>query len=71
MELGRWDEASTRLIDSLDRDPEYEPLKEMAARLLSDHPQPDELRAWLSQELARPEHVSAAMTIGPMLSTAD
>jgi tetratricopeptide (TPR) repeat protein len=71
MELGRWNEAAARLVDSLDRDPGYEPLKEMATRLLSEHPRPDELRAWLSQELARPAHANAAKTIGPMLSTAN
>jgi tetratricopeptide (TPR) repeat protein len=67
MELGRWDEAATRLVDSLDRDPEYAPLVETAARLLTEHPRPDALRTWLSQELAQPEHRGAATVILPML----
>ena len=67
MELGRWDEAAVRLVVSLDRDPGYEPLGETAARLLSEHPRPDELRSWLSQELARPEHRQSASVILPML----
>ena len=71
MELGRWDEAATRLVDSLDRDPDFAPLVDSAARLLSEHPLPDKLRTWLSQELARPEHANAAKTIGPLLLIAD
>jgi len=67
MELGRWDEATIRLVDSLDRDPGYEPLEETAARLVSEHPRPDELRSWLAQELARPEHRQSASVILPML----
>ena len=67
MELGRWDEAATRLINSLDRDPGYAPLKETAARMLSEHPRPEELRTWLSQELARPEHQRSASVILPMI----
>jgi tetratricopeptide (TPR) repeat protein len=67
MELGRWGEATTRLVESLDRDPGYGPLEETAARLLSEHPRPDELRLWLSQELARPEHHQSAGVILPMI----
>jgi len=67
MELGRWDEAASRLVDSLDRDPGYAPLVETAARLLSEHPRPDELRAWLSRELVRPEHRQSASVILPMI----
>jgi tetratricopeptide (TPR) repeat protein len=67
MELGRWDEAAIRLVDSLDRDPAYAPLEETAARLLSEHPRPDELRIWLSQELAQPEHHQSAGVILPMI----
>jgi tetratricopeptide (TPR) repeat protein len=67
MNLGRWDEAASRLVDSLDRDPGYAPLVETAVRLLSEHPRPDELRAWLSQELARSEHRQSASVILPMI----
>jgi hypothetical protein len=67
MELGQWDEAATRLVDSLDRDPGYAPLEDTAARLLLEHPRPDELHAWLSQELARPEHRQSAAVILPMI----
>ena len=67
MNLGRWDEAASRLVDSLDRDPGYAPLVETTARLLSEHPRPDELRAWLSRELVRPEHRQSASVILPMI----
>ena len=67
MELGRWDEAASRLVDSLDRDPGYAPLVETTARLLSEHPRPDELRTWLSRELVRPEHRQSASVILPMI----
>jgi hypothetical protein len=36
---------------------------------LSEHPRHDELRSWLSQELARPEHRQSAAIILPMLGT--
>jgi len=71
MELGRWEEAATRLVESLDRDPSDPGLTEAAVRLLSAHPDPESIRAWLTDELNRPEHAGAAMTIGPMLSIAD
>jgi len=67
MELGRWDEAAERLVVSLDRDPGYVPLADMATRLLSEHPRPDELREWLSLELAQPEHRQSASVIQPMI----
>ena len=67
MELGRWEEASSCLVESLDRDPGYAPLVDMATRLLSEHPRPDELRLWLSEELALPEHRQSASVILPML----
>ncbi len=67
IELGRWDEAATRLVDSLDRDPNYAPLVDTTTRLLAEHPRPDALRRWLSQELARPEHHAAANIILPIL----
>ncbi len=67
MELGRWEEATSRLVESLDRDPGYAPLVDTAARLLSEHPRPDELHSHLSQELARPEHQQSASVILPML----
>ena len=67
MNLGRWDEAVSRLVDSLDRDPGYAPLVDTTARLLSEHPRSDELRAWLSLELARPEHRQSASVILPMI----
>jgi tetratricopeptide (TPR) repeat protein len=67
MELGQWEEAARRLVQSLDRDPNYDPLAETAARLLAEHPQPDELRAWLAEELAQPEHGRAAAVLLPML----
>jgi tetratricopeptide (TPR) repeat protein len=71
MELGRWDEAATRLVDSLDRDPGDPGLAEAAARLLATHPHPESIRAWFAAELERPEHAGAAQTIGPMLSSQD
>ena len=67
MELGRWEEAAGRLVQSLDRDPNYDPLAETAARMLAEHPRPDELRAWLDEELAQPEHGKAAAVMQPML----
>ena len=67
MELGRWEEASSCLVESLDRDPGYVPLVDMATRLLSEHPRPDELRLWLSEELALSEHRQSASVILPML----
>lgn len=67
MELGRWDEAALRLVDSLDRNPDYAPLADSAAQLLLEHPRPDELQAWLSLELARPEHRQSASVILPMI----
>jgi len=68
MEVGRWDEATSRLLDSLDRDPGDPGLTEAAARLLATHPKPESVRAWLAAELKRPEHANAATTINPMLS---
>jgi tetratricopeptide (TPR) repeat protein len=68
MELGRWEEAAIRLVESLDRDPDDPSLAETAARLLATHPQPETLRAWLVAELEKPEHVRAARTFGPLLS---
>jgi len=35
--------------------------------MLAEHPQPDALRAWLSEEFMRPEHRPAAAVINPML----
>jgi tetratricopeptide (TPR) repeat protein len=68
MELGRWQEAAVRLIESLDRDPGDPSLVEAAVRLLAVHPQPEILRAWLIVELEKPEHDGAAQVIGPLLS---
>jgi len=67
IELGRWDEAAKRLVEGLDRDPDNSSLAESAARMLAEHPRPDALRAWLSKELARPEHRPAAAVINPKL----
>jgi len=67
MELDRWDEATLRLVDSLDRNPGYAPLSDTAARLLSQHPRGDELRSWLSLELTKPEHRQSASVILPMI----
>jgi tetratricopeptide (TPR) repeat protein len=67
IELGRWDEAASRLVESLDRDPDYSPLAQTAARLLAEHPQADKLRAWLAEELAQPDHGRAAAVLRPML----
>jgi tetratricopeptide (TPR) repeat protein len=69
MELGRWDEAAVRLIESLDREPGDPGLAEVAARLLAAHPRPETLRAWLASELEKPEHEGSARVIGPMLSS--
>jgi hypothetical protein len=65
--LDRWDEATKRLVEGLDRDADDPLLTESAARMLAEHPRPEELRAWLSEELARPEHRPAAAVINPML----
>jgi len=67
IDLGRWDEATERLIEGLDRDPDDPSLAESVARILAEHPGPDALRTWLSEELARPEHRPAAAVINPML----
>jgi len=67
IDLGRWDEAAERLVEGLDRDPDDAPLAESAARLLAEHPRPDALRAWLSEEFARSEHRPAAAVINPLL----
>ena len=67
MELGRWDEATQRLVEALDRDPGYVPLVETTAQLLSEHPKSDELRAWLAEELTQPDHERAAAVLLPML----
>jgi tetratricopeptide (TPR) repeat protein len=67
MDLGLWDEAASRLVDGLDRDPGYAPLADAANRLLSEHPRPEELRAWLLLELTRPEHRQSASVIQPMI----
>jgi len=56
IDLGRWDEAAGRLVEGLDRDPDDPSLAESAARMLAEHPRPEELRAWLSEELARSSH---------------
>ncbi len=69
MELGRWNEAAQRLVEALDRDPEDIPLSGLAERLIVEHPQPGDLRAWLSQELSKPEHHDAAGVILPMLGS--
>jgi tetratricopeptide (TPR) repeat protein len=68
MELRRWDEAAARLVDSLDREPRDTGLAETAVLLLTAHPQPESLRAWLIGELERPEHAGAASVMGPLLS---
>jgi tetratricopeptide (TPR) repeat protein len=67
MELGRWDEAADRLVQSLDRDPNYVPLTEVAVRLLAEHPRPDDLRVWLTEEIAQPNHGGAAAVLLPIL----
>jgi tetratricopeptide (TPR) repeat protein len=67
IDLGRWDEAAARLVEGLDRDPDDPSLAESAARMLAEHPRPGALRAWLSKELAHPEHRPAAAVINPML----
>jgi tetratricopeptide (TPR) repeat protein len=69
MELGRWDEASVRLLESLDREPDDPGLAEVAERLLAAHPRPETFRTWLVAELEKPEHQGAARVIGPMLSS--
>ncbi len=43
MELGRWDEATARLLDALDRDPGNPALRALARRLAAEHPRPEEL----------------------------
>jgi tetratricopeptide (TPR) repeat protein len=43
MELGRWHEAATRLLDALEKDPEDPALHALARRLVAEHPRPEEL----------------------------
>lgn len=66
--LERWDEAALRLVEGLDRDPDYAPLSTLASRLIIEHPWPDELEDQLSAVLARPEHLVAAGVIRPLLT---
>jgi len=44
IDLGRWDEATERLIEALDLYPNDGALAKSAARLLAEHPRPEELR---------------------------
>ncbi len=69
--LGRWHEATLRLVDAVDRDPDYVPLHDLAARLVGEHPRPDELEDLLSELLAGPEHQGASEVIVPLLSHLD
>jgi len=68
IELDRWDEATVRLVESLDREPGDPGLAEAAIRLLASHPRPEALRDWLISELEKPEHAGAASAIGSLLS---
>jgi len=44
IDLGRWDEAGERLIEGLNLYPDDGALAKLAARLLAEHPRPEELR---------------------------
>jgi tetratricopeptide (TPR) repeat protein len=66
--LARWEEATRRLVEGLDLAPDYAPLSTLAARLVMEHPRPDELKKLLSELLARPEHQKAAAVIDPLLA---
>ena len=43
MELGRWDEAATRLLHALEKAPDDPALRALARRFATEHPRPDEL----------------------------
>ncbi len=66
--LERWDKAVLRLVEGLDLAPDYAPLSALAARLVTEHPRPDELEDLLSALLAQPEHRKAAAVIKPLLT---
>ncbi len=62
MELGRWDEAGSRLLESLDHDPQNESLVRLQVRLLDEHPNPEGYRDWLTDRLAqKPDRGSSAV----------
>jgi len=66
-ELGRTDEAAERLLWALERAPGDGDLLKLQVMMLGDHPEPERYRAWLEQQLALPEHASAAAAVGPLL----
>jgi tetratricopeptide (TPR) repeat protein len=68
MELGRWDDAASRLVAALDRDHDDPGLAEAAVRLLATHPEPREIRRQLAAEIERPQHHGAAQALGRLLS---
>jgi tetratricopeptide (TPR) repeat protein len=67
VDLERWQEATLRLVDAIDRYPDYAPLSDLAARLVMEHPAPGELRSQLAEMLARPQHQRAAAVLNPLL----
>jgi hypothetical protein len=68
MSLERWHEATVRLVEAVNRDPDYVPLSDLAARLVVEHPAPGELRNLLDKMLAQPEHRRAAAVFNPLLT---
>jgi hypothetical protein len=70
MDLERWDEAVDRLVAALDRNPEHAGLIEVAAQLLTAHPEPESLRREIDALLGQPEHEGAAVAIKPILARA-
>jgi tetratricopeptide (TPR) repeat protein len=67
IELERWNEAGHRLVEALDRDPDDEGLRQLAERLIADHPHSEDLQSILAEELSDPAHRDAAGVILPML----
>ena len=69
MELGRWDEATTRLINALNRDPGDPALAETAARLAATHPDPQKLRKQLLAQTLRRDIYPANTVLRSMLDS--
>jgi Tfp pilus assembly protein PilF len=67
VEIGRWDEAGRWLLAGLDLDPENAQLRAVQARMLDEHPRPDDYRRWLDTQLAASPDRPASAVILPML----
>ncbi|MFV2072178.1 MAG: glycosyltransferase family 39 protein [Thermoanaerobaculales bacterium] len=64
LRLRRWNEATDRLLDALERAPADPALRRLGARLLAEHPRPEALRARLAAELTseRRRHAAEVLT---------